>query len=117
METIIGHTIHNTVVRIDNKSFVNCDLSGCTLEYAGEPVSFQVTRLRNCRYIFFGAAKRTVVFLQETGLMPFDERDWGEAGEETGQEPGQAPGSGSGDGHADGKTDGKADGDGRAHGY
>ena len=82
MEIIVGKTIHDAVIRIDKKSFVNCDLARCTLEYAGDEVSFQMTRLRQCRYIFFGPAKRTVLFLQETGLMAFDERDWGESGEE-----------------------------------
>lgn len=79
METILGKTFHQQHLRIDNKSFINCTLTHCTLEYQGDPVSFYATRLSHCRYTFFGPAKRAVMFLQETGLMPFDPADWGEA--------------------------------------
>lgn len=92
METIIGKTIRDTRMTIDNRSFVQCTLINCTLEYSGEPVSFHTSRLSQCKYVFLGPAKRTVIFLQETGLMPFDPAEWGEfeAGPGTGLEDGEA---------------------------
>lgn len=82
MDTIVHKTFQDEVVGIDNKSFVHCSMTNCTLQYHGEPVSFYATRLSRCKYIFLGPAKRTVLFLQETGLMPFDPAEWGEAEEE-----------------------------------
>ena len=78
METIIGKSFQNERLTIDNKSFVNCTLTDCTLEYDGAPVSFYATHFSRCKYIFTGPAKRTVIFLQETELMPFDPAEWGE---------------------------------------
>ncbi len=78
MDTILSRTFKNEHIEIDNRSFINCTLTGCTLEYQGEPVSFYATRLNQCKYIFLGPAKRTIMLLQETGLMPFDPGEWGE---------------------------------------
>lgn len=78
METIIGKSLRGERVALDNRSFVSCTFSDCVLEYRGDPVSFQQTRLSHCKYVFEGPAKRTVLFLQETGLMPFDPAEWGE---------------------------------------
>ena len=74
----MGRTIRDTRVCIDNKSFVQCTLTNCTLEYRGDPVSFHSSHLSQCKYVFLGPAKRTVIFLQQTGLMPFDPTEWGE---------------------------------------
>ena len=121
MEIVLGKTLHDAVIQIDNKSFVNCDLRGCTLEHAGEDVSFQMTRLRNCKYMFYGSAKRTVLFLQETGLMPFDERYWGESSEprfDAGGHKTAGPATDGQHGKAIGyvDSDGHLDGDGQAKG-
>ena len=79
MDTLIGKSFQGDRLVIDNKNFVNCTLTDCTLEYHGDHVSFHATRLNRCRYMFFGPAQRTLLFLQETGLMPFDPSEWGDA--------------------------------------
>ena len=81
METIIDKALQDQRLSIDNKSVVNCTLTNCTLEYHGAPVSFYASHLKRCKYIFSGPAKRTVIFLQETGLMPFNPAEWGDAKE------------------------------------
>jgi len=81
MRTIQGQTIRSESVEIDNTIFVDCTLIDCILEYSGHPVSFQRTQLRGCRYLFFGIAKGTVQFLQNTGLMNYNPSQWGEFSE------------------------------------
>ena len=81
METITGMTIQGECLSIDGKTFVDCLLVDCVLEYSGGPVSFERTNMRSCRYTFFGRARRTVHFLQNTGLMPFSPTEWAEASE------------------------------------
>ena len=78
METIQGRVLHNDSFQIDDKIFVDCTFVNCILEYSGRPVHFERTRLRGCRYVFFGEAKCTVHFLQCTGLLPDDDSNWGE---------------------------------------
>ena len=72
MKTIRGHIISSESIAIDNTTFVDCTLIDCIFEYSGYPVRFERTRMRGCRYVFFGLAKGTVKFLQETGLMCYD---------------------------------------------
>ena len=78
MEDILFQTIEGESLTIDGKHFVDCLLIDCILEYSGEPVSFERTLMRGCRYVFHGNARSTVQFLQETGLMPFVPSEWGE---------------------------------------
>jgi hypothetical protein len=78
LKTIQDTTIRGERLRIDDKTFVNCILANCILEYSGGPVSFERTHLRGCSYVFYGRARRTVDFLQNTGLMPCVPSEWGE---------------------------------------
>jgi len=78
VEVIQGQTIQGESLQIDDKNFVDCTLIDCILEYSGHPVMFERTCFRGCRYVFFGRARRTVHFLQGTGLMTYDPSDWGE---------------------------------------
>jgi hypothetical protein len=78
MEVVQGQVIQGQSVEIDHKTFIDCTLINCILNYSGEPVTFQRTRFQGCRYVFFGLARRTVHFLQGAGLMDYDPADWGE---------------------------------------
>ena len=78
MEIIQRQTIRGESIEIDDKSFVDCTLIDCILEYSGHPVNFERTCFQGCRYVFFGRARRTVHFLQGAGLMTFNPADWGE---------------------------------------
>lgn len=78
MESIYRLDLEGESLTIDNKRFVDCTFTHCILEYSGSPVSFERTRLHGCRYVFYGKAKRTVVFLQNVGLMPFKPSEWAE---------------------------------------
>jgi hypothetical protein len=77
MEVIEGRTIENEYVDIDNKQFKSCTLSNCLLRYSGDPVIFEQSQFRGCRYVFFGHARATVHFLQAVGLVS-PSTDWGE---------------------------------------
>jgi hypothetical protein len=64
MEVISGLTIKDECVAIDDKHFIDCTLINCILEYSGSDVAFDATRIRGCRYVFFGRARQTLQFLQ-----------------------------------------------------
>ena len=54
---------------MDGKSFVDCILHDCVLEYSGGSLVLERTQLTGCRYVFFGGARGTVHFLQSVGLL------------------------------------------------
>jgi hypothetical protein len=76
METIEGRTMHDEIIRMDEKCFVGCTLIHCTLEYGGGPVILERTQLTGCRYVFFGKAKASIDFLQCVGLMSRVDPRW-----------------------------------------
>ena len=76
MTTIVGRTITGEHLHIDQTRFVGCTLVRCVLGYDGGEISFDSTIIRNCSYVFFGQAERTVRLLQEVGLMPFIAQEW-----------------------------------------
>ena len=78
MTTIEGRTIVGEHLMIDGTRFIGCTLIGCVLGYEGGEIFFDSTRLRDCRYVFFGPSERTVHLLQEVGLMPYVKEEWGE---------------------------------------
>lgn len=73
MKLVNGLILNGQTVDLDNHQFVDCQFTGCTLNYSGRPVSFSRTALVGCRYTFFGAAKMTLEFLDCVGLMPEDQ--------------------------------------------
>ena len=78
MELVSNHTYRNAVVRLDDIRFCDCTFVDCTLEYEGGFVEFERSIMRRCRYVFFGEARRTVQFCQNTGLMPWNAGEWAE---------------------------------------
>jgi hypothetical protein len=51
------------LVSMDAKHFRDCGFQNCTLVYSGSPVTFESCRFHDCKFRFFGAAGRTVQFL------------------------------------------------------
>lgn len=84
MELLQGLTLRGRTLDLDGKKFVGCTFIDCVLQYSGGPVAFELSRFRGCRYVFYGSARNTVHFLQEVGLLPYLESDWGEFPERTG---------------------------------
>lgn len=78
MHTVQNMTFEDETLTIDNTLYSNCVLIDCTLEYSGGPVAFEHTHMRNCRYVFFGEARRTVHFLQGVGLLEHKANEWAE---------------------------------------
>lgn len=79
LDIIVAKTIENQELTIDNTKFIDCILINCLLEYSGKPVEFERTRLKHCRYVFLGDAKRFVDFLQVAGIIPVNLSDLEEA--------------------------------------
>ena len=78
MEIFTNCTFRFRTLSADDTDFVDCVLEDCVLEYSGKSIIFERTHLRRCRYVFFGPAKATVRFLQETELLPCDPMTWAE---------------------------------------
>ena len=76
VQTVQDMTFEDEVLTIDNTLYSRCVLIHCTLEYSGGPVGFEYTQMRDCRYVFYGEARRTVHFLQGVGLLNDDEKKW-----------------------------------------
>jgi hypothetical protein len=74
--TISGQTIKGEDLQIDDTAYVGCTLINCVLNYQGGAVVLDSTVLRNCKYVFYGPARRTVELLQQVGIMPFVEEEW-----------------------------------------
>jgi len=78
LEVIRDEVIQDSRLSLDGKSFVNCVLERCVLEYSGGNVSFDQTIFRSCKYVFFGRARATVHFLQAVGMVTDDAALWAE---------------------------------------
>ncbi len=78
MEVICDQVIQDIQLSLDEKSFVNCVLERCILEYSGGNVSFDQTIFRGCKYVFFGRARATVHFLQAVGMVTDEAALWAE---------------------------------------
>jgi hypothetical protein len=81
MEVLCGLTLERECITIDDKRFIDCIFIDCILEYSGGEISFEFTRMRGCRYVFYGKARRTLHFLQGVGLVQNRVGEWGEFSE------------------------------------
>jgi hypothetical protein len=61
------HDIRITIA-VDDKHFVNCHFTDCTLIYAGGDFGWTDTRFDRCNLQFAGAAGKTLAFLQQFGI-------------------------------------------------
>jgi hypothetical protein len=57
------------VISLDDKNFINCVFTNCTLCYSGADFALANTRLENCNVTLSGAAQRTASLLGVLGIL------------------------------------------------
>ncbi len=70
MDVITDRTIEDEYVVLDNKTFIDCNLIDCVLEYSGGEVIFERTHISGCSYLFVGAANSTLKVLELLQIEP-----------------------------------------------
>ena len=76
LEPIQDRRFKNETVELDGKRFMSCGFDGCTLNYSDGDVEFGPgCTADNCRPMFSGPARRTVLLLRTLGLLGFDPDD------------------------------------------
>ena len=69
METIERKTSTGEFITMDDKNFVNCNFTNCTLMYSGADFALTNTRMENCQVTLAGAALRTASLLGMLGAI------------------------------------------------
>lgn len=69
LEIITGKEVRAGVVILDQKHFVNCTFTNCTLQYGGGSLILESTSCENCTFQFHGEAAMTVQLLELFGMM------------------------------------------------
>jgi hypothetical protein len=73
LEPVQDLRFKDETVDLDGKRFMSCSFDGCTLNYSGGDVEFGPgCSAENCRPIFSGPARRTLLLLRTLGLLAFD---------------------------------------------
>ena len=73
MTTVKGETIFGQTIDLDNKRFVGCKFTNCTLRYKGGQVEWDKnTIFISCRWDFLDDAGRTVKVLNIAHTDPTD---------------------------------------------
>jgi hypothetical protein len=70
MQILENQTFTDQVVSIDDKSFINCIFTRCTLLYSGGELNWYDTQWINCTFNFGGCAARTAELLHRFGQSP-----------------------------------------------
>jgi len=70
MQIIENQAFTDQVVSIDDKSFINCTFTRCTLLYSGGEINWYDTHWINCTFSFSGPAARTADLLRLFGQSP-----------------------------------------------
>jgi len=78
---ITGQKLENQHLEIDNKTFKDCVLVGCTLEYSGGDVAFLRTKVTECRYVFHCAESCALRALALIKVHTFHIQNWRETSE------------------------------------
>jgi len=76
MKVVSDRTIQKETVVIDDTEFRACTFVRCTLNYTGGEFGLINCAAEDCFCEFFGPAARTIVFLQEVGLLAKDPKRW-----------------------------------------
>ena len=77
MQVIENKTDAGKTVTLDDKHFVNCHFTNCTVLYAGGDYGWTDSSFNNCQFRLEGAASRTAMLMGQLGIAP--------------QKPGQVP--------------------------
>lgn len=73
LEPVQDRRFRDEIVELDGKRFMSCSFYGCTLNYSGGDVEFGPgCSADDCRPMFSGPARRTVLLLRTLGLLAFD---------------------------------------------
>jgi hypothetical protein len=75
MAIFSNQTIRNQRIVLDDNTYSGCVLENCEIVYRGGEVRIDFDT-RSCRWIFEGAALSTIKFLQATGMLPTDPKQW-----------------------------------------
>ena len=67
MEIIENQRFTREAVSLDNRSFINCAFTECTLLYSGEELTWFDTKFSGCKFKLSGAASRTAMLLETFG--------------------------------------------------
>jgi len=68
--TVVENVVETgTVVFLDDRYFLNCAYTRCTLIFSGGDFSYLNTTFTDCKINFEGPAQRTVQFLQRFNLL------------------------------------------------
>ena len=76
MKVVCDQTIQKETVVIDDTQFRACTFVRCTLNYAGGRFELINCAAEDCFCEFIGPAARTILFLQEVGLLAKDPSRW-----------------------------------------
>lgn len=71
MQTLENKVVSRETIFLDDKHFVNCSFTECTLVYAGGDVAFSgTTSITDCQFALTGPADRTAIFMGTFGMNP-----------------------------------------------
>ncbi len=76
MRTIQNQTFENQIVDVDDTTILDCIFTDCILRYSGRSFTIGRSQLLRCRYVFFGPAEETVLFLQLVGILDWQPQQW-----------------------------------------
>jgi hypothetical protein len=69
MQTVENQTLAGATITLDDKHYVNCQLTSCRLVYSGGDFVLTETKIENCQVMLAGAAQRTAGLLAVMGAL------------------------------------------------
>lgn len=70
MQLIENEVLSGKTFTIDEKHFVNCRYTDCTVVYSSGDYAWNDTTFQNCKLNLAGSAQRTVTLLGTFGVLP-----------------------------------------------
>ena len=70
MQVVENKNETGTTIVIDDKNFINCRFTKCTLHYSGGDFAWTDTHFENCPVKLSGAAERTSSLMYWLGIKP-----------------------------------------------
>ena len=69
MQAVENQTTSGVTISLDDKPFINCRFTNCTLIYSGGDYAWTNTNFDNCPLQLSGAAQRTATLLGNFGAL------------------------------------------------